>query len=75
MKLFNYEFENLEDREMAFHNIVKWYGAGVVEKINSLGLNVQATSENARETTQIIEKHSGRLKKPSYVKIQPELSL
>lgn len=75
MKFFNYEFENLEDREVAFLNIVKWFGKGFVEKIDSLGLNVQVGSENFPETIQIIEKHSGRLKIPTFEKIQPEMSL
>lgn len=33
MEVFNYEFETREDREMAFHNIVKWYGDSVVAKV------------------------------------------
>jgi hypothetical protein len=63
MKFFSYEFENLEDRETAFLNIVKWYGTTVVEKIERLGLNIKATKEVLSETRQIVEKHSGRLKR------------
>jgi hypothetical protein len=62
MKFFSYVFENLEDREMAFNNIVKWYGATIVEKIESLELNIRATKDVQSETKQIIEKHMGRVK-------------
>lgn len=63
MKFFSYEFENLEDRESAFHNIVKWYGITIVQKIERLGLNISATKEVILETAKIVEKHSGRVKR------------
>lgn len=62
MKLFSYVFEDREDREMAFLNIVKWYGSSGVEKIENLGLSVRGTKEVLVEVCRIIEKHSGRLK-------------
>ncbi|RYG55685.1 hypothetical protein EON80_30320 [bacterium] len=60
MKFFKYEFETLEDREMAFNNIVKWYGNTIVEKIEKFGLNIRATKDVICETGKIAEKHFGR---------------
>jgi hypothetical protein len=61
MAVFNYIFENKEDREMAFLNIVKWYGTAVVEKVESLGLSIRGTHEVLEETRMIIEKHAGQI--------------
>ncbi|RYZ78795.1 MAG: hypothetical protein EOP04_29010 [Proteobacteria bacterium] len=62
MKLSSYHFENKEDREMAFHNIVKWYGATIVQKIDKLDLNISGPKDIIIETHKIIEKHFGKLK-------------
>jgi hypothetical protein len=62
METFSYQFENKEDREMAFHNIVKWYGDSIVKKIEFLELNVKAPSEVHPAAHQIVVKHLGRLK-------------
>ena len=62
METFSYQFENREDREMAFHNIVKWYGYSIVERIEFLELNVQAPRDVQPAARQIVEKHSGKLK-------------
>ncbi|MBS1970533.1 MAG: hypothetical protein JSU04_09500 [Bdellovibrionales bacterium] len=63
MEVCNYEFETREDREMAFHNIVKWYGDSVVTKVEFLELTVTAPKDVAFETEQIVTKHLGRLKR------------
>jgi hypothetical protein len=55
-----YEFENKEDREEAFHNIVKWFGANIVEKIDTLRLAVKGPEDVRTATSQIVEKHEGR---------------
>lgn len=74
MRIFSYEFENLEDREMAFHNIAKWYGKDIVERVSAYDLTVYATADVLADTLEIIEKHSGRLKlTPSHP--QTEISL
>lgn len=62
MQFFSYQFENKEDREMAFHNIVKWYGTAIVEKIDKLELNIRAPKDIFAEAQKIIEKHFGRRK-------------
>jgi hypothetical protein len=62
MKLFDYQFENKEDREMAFLNIVKWYGASVVDKIDKLDMKLHGPKDILIEAHKIIEKHFGKLK-------------
>lgn len=62
MDVLCYEFETIEDREMALNNIVKWHGSSIAERVDSCELSVQAPSHIAEEMTQIIEKHFGRLK-------------
>jgi hypothetical protein len=62
MDILNYEFENIEDRETAYHNIEKWYGPTVVARIDSLELNVHASKEVAAATSKIMEKHFGTKK-------------
>lgn len=62
MEVWSYQFETKEDREMAFHNIVKWYGDSVVKRVETLGLTVQAPRDVQPATRQIIEKHLGKLK-------------
>ena len=61
METFSYQFENKEDREMAFHNIVKWYGDTIVKKVKFLELNVHAPHDIHAPTQQIVEKHLGKL--------------
>jgi len=63
METLNFEFETREDREMAFHNIVKWYGNDVAAKVEFLEIAVHASDEIMSETSKIIEKHQGRLKR------------
>jgi hypothetical protein len=65
MNVSTYEFENKEDREEAFHNIVKWFGNTIVEKIDQLFLSVQASEDVITATGQIVEKHEGRQKRIS----------
>lgn len=62
MDLVNYQFENQEDREMAFLNIAKWYGESFIERIETLELSVRAPAGLKDVTQQIIEKHLGWLK-------------
>lgn len=62
METFSYQFETKEDREMAFHNIVKWYGDSIVKRVKVLELNVQAPRDVQPATRQIVEKHLGKLK-------------
>jgi len=62
MEVWSYQFETKEDREMAFHNIVKWYGDSVVKRVEILGLTVQAPRDVHPAARQIIEKHLGKLK-------------
>lgn len=62
METFSYQFETKEDREMAFHNIVKWYGDSIVKRVDILELNVQAPRDVQPAARQIIEKHLGKLK-------------
>jgi hypothetical protein len=60
--ILNYEFENIEDREMAYHNIEKWYGSTVAERVESLKISVHASKEVAAATSKIMEKHFGTKK-------------
>ncbi|MGZ3742767.1 MAG: hypothetical protein ACXWRE_04275 [Pseudobdellovibrionaceae bacterium] len=60
MDILNYEFENVEDREMAYHNIEKWYGSNVAERVECLKISVQASKEVMAATGKIMEKHFGR---------------
>lgn len=60
MNVSTYEFENKEDREEAFHNIVKWFGSHIVEKIDQLFLSVRGNEDVIEATGQIVEKHEGR---------------
>jgi hypothetical protein len=62
METFSYQFENQEDREMAFHNIVKWYGDSIVQRVEFFELNVQAPLDVQPEAHQIVVKHLGKLK-------------
>lgn len=62
MDLLNYQFENQEDRETAFLNIVKWYGDSFIERVETLGLDVRAPSALKAATQEIIAKHLGKLK-------------
>lgn len=62
MDLVNYQFENQEDREMAFLNIAKWYGESFIERVETLELTVRAPAGLESATQEIIEKHLGRLK-------------
>jgi hypothetical protein len=63
MEVFNYEFETREDREMAFHNIVKWHGSSVVEKVDFLELIVTAPHDVASQADEIVTKHLGKRKR------------
>jgi len=63
MEILNYEFEAREDREMAFHNIVKWYGSQIVTRVEFLELKVHASREITAEAGKIMEKHQGRQKR------------
>ncbi|HEY8272742.1 MAG TPA: hypothetical protein VIG33_17745 [Pseudobdellovibrionaceae bacterium] len=60
MDTLNYEFENIEDREMAYHNIEKWYGSKVVERVDALKISVHASKEIVVATGKIMEKHFGK---------------
>jgi hypothetical protein len=60
MRIATYQFENKEDREEAFHNIVKWFGTSIVEKIDHLLLKVCSTEELRSAIHQIVEKHEGQ---------------
>jgi hypothetical protein len=60
MNTSTYEFENKEDREEAFHNIVKWFGANIVEKLDHLLLKVRGSEALTIATNQIVAKHEGR---------------
>lgn len=62
MTVLNYKFTNKEDRETAFNNIVKWYGAKIVTKVDFLELTVEATQDVLKDVKQIAEKHFGRIK-------------
>lgn len=62
MEFLNYQFENQEDREMAFYNIAKWYGDSFIERVETLELNARPPAELRTATQEIIEKHLGRLK-------------
>lgn len=62
MDVLCYEFETIEDREMALNNIVKWHGSSVAERVEPFELSIQVPRSNTEEMTQIIEKHFGRLK-------------
>jgi hypothetical protein len=61
MNVSTYEFENKEDREEAFHNIVKWFGSNIVEKLDNLVLKVRGEEDIRTATGEIVEKHLGRL--------------
>ena len=62
MDILNYEFETIEDREMAYHNIEKWYGSSVAERVDSLKISVHAPKDVAAATGKIMEKHFGTRK-------------
>ncbi len=62
MQVSTYLFDSKEDREMAFHNIVKWYGTKIVKRVEILELNIEATKEVSVETLEIALKHRGREK-------------
>lgn len=62
MELFSYQFENQEDRELAFNNIAKWYGDSFIERVETLELNIRPPADLQTVTQEIVEKHLGKLK-------------
>ncbi|WP_413287452.1 hypothetical protein [Bdellovibrio sp. HCB337] len=62
MDLFSYQFENQEDRELAFLNIAKWYGDSFIERVETLELTIRPPADLQVATQEIAEKHLGRLK-------------